>query len=427
MSDHLNSRLEPPVKRQKHSPVSLEFVDGIAKFGEIVDGPEGYGEWRSVPGFSPEKLLVSDIGFYQVFRRGNWFAPSLGAEVRKEDGSVRHQIKVDGINYKVFRIVCRAFHGPCPKGQTCDHRDQNTSNNHASNLRWATPEEQAENRRAFRARQDAREVRIRGNDWPEDRTWQVFGSVNRAAKEYGLSVVALRGIANETVENSNTPYMVEYTEAAESQSPLEAGDDSNLEISPLDPPPAATPTVGPSTTKEVWKFAPGVDSLKISDRGRVQTKNPTGDGWGRMRTPTAVAGHVYASVRYNGSPSQVHVMVYITFVGPVPEGMTIDHIISYRKFDNRLCAIRPATPSQQNSNKILKPIGETHDSSKKAIRGKDTTNPEAEWEEFKSVRDAARVLTARFPGTVFDSGGISRSARNANKGSKHLKWIFEFL
>ena len=327
----------------------------------------------------------------------------------------------------VYRIVCRVFYGPCPEGHTCDHRDGNTSNNRSYNLRWATWKKQRENQRVHRLRQNAREVRIRGNDWPEDRPWEVFGSVNRAAKEYGLNADALRGIADGTIENSKTPYMVEYTEAAESQSPLEAGDDSNLDIPPLDPPPAASPTVGPSTTEEEWKFAPGVENLKISDRGRVQTKTPRGDGWSRMRTPTATAGLVYASVRYSGSPSPVHVMVYITFVGPVPEGMTIDHIISYRKFDNRLCAIRPATPSQQNSNKILKPIGETHDSSKKAIRGKDTTNPEAEWEEFKSVRDAARVLTARFPGTVFDSGGISRSARNANKGSKHHKWIFEFV
>jgi hypothetical protein len=183
----------------------------------------------------------------------------------------------------VYRIVCRVFYGPCPEGHTCDHRDGNTSNNRSYNLRWATWKKQRENQRVHRLRQNAREVRIRGNDWPEDRPWEVFGSVNRAAKEYGLNADALRGIADGTIENSKTPYMVEYTEAAESQSPLEAGDDSNLDIPPLDPPPAASPTVGPSTTEEEWKFAPGVENLKISDRGRVQTKTPRGDGWSRMR------------------------------------------------------------------------------------------------------------------------------------------------
>ena len=39
-------------KRKKVPRVDLHAVEGVAEFGEVVEGPEGYGEWRSVPGFS---------------------------------------------------------------------------------------------------------------------------------------------------------------------------------------------------------------------------------------------------------------------------------------------------------------------------------------------------------------------------------------
>lgn len=39
----------------------------------------------------------------------------------------------------VHRLVCEAFHGPCPSsGHEVAHRDGNAHNNAASNLRWAT-------------------------------------------------------------------------------------------------------------------------------------------------------------------------------------------------------------------------------------------------------------------------------------------------
>lgn len=45
-------------------------------------------------------------------------------------------------------LVCTAFHGPRPsRGHSAAHGDGDTSNNVASNLRWATWSEQAEDRR----------------------------------------------------------------------------------------------------------------------------------------------------------------------------------------------------------------------------------------------------------------------------------------
>ena len=76
---------EPTAKRQKKvkpDRVKLFACEGIPEFGTVVSGPAGYGEWRTVPGFSVAKLRVSSTGFYQVSRNGRWQKPSAGSEMR---------------------------------------------------------------------------------------------------------------------------------------------------------------------------------------------------------------------------------------------------------------------------------------------------------------------------------------------------------
>lgn len=46
----------------------------------------------------------------------------------------------------VHRLVCLAFHGPCPKGCEVRHLDGNPKNNVPSNLRWGTQIEQWQDR-----------------------------------------------------------------------------------------------------------------------------------------------------------------------------------------------------------------------------------------------------------------------------------------
>jgi hypothetical protein len=44
-------------------------------------------------------------------------------------------------NLKVHRLVCEAFHGPCPPGLETLHGDENGLNNRPENLRWGTRKE----------------------------------------------------------------------------------------------------------------------------------------------------------------------------------------------------------------------------------------------------------------------------------------------
>jgi hypothetical protein len=45
------------------------------------------------------------------------------------------------VKCRVHRLVCEAFHGPCPDGLDCAHLDRTKTNNAESNLCWATRSE----------------------------------------------------------------------------------------------------------------------------------------------------------------------------------------------------------------------------------------------------------------------------------------------
>lgn len=63
--------------------------------------------------------------------------PGLG----QWDGS-RYIYRLRGKTYKVARLVCEAFHGPCTDGAPiCIHIDENARNNAPTNLRWGTQKE----------------------------------------------------------------------------------------------------------------------------------------------------------------------------------------------------------------------------------------------------------------------------------------------
>jgi transposase-like protein len=100
--------------------------------------------------------LVSGWSFYRVSPDGSMWT-------RHGKRKRWHQLRptVDGYGYRsvqlcdrrgpvkrlkrirVCRIVCAAFHGPCPSGQECRHLDGQQTNDRADNLTWGTKQEQA--------------------------------------------------------------------------------------------------------------------------------------------------------------------------------------------------------------------------------------------------------------------------------------------
>lgn len=48
---------------------------------------------------------------------------------------------------RVSRLVCAAFHGPCPNGFQCAHLDGSKDNDVPSNLKWVTPRENQAHRK----------------------------------------------------------------------------------------------------------------------------------------------------------------------------------------------------------------------------------------------------------------------------------------
>jgi len=89
-------------------------------------------EWRRAP--SPYRdYEISSLG---RIRRGN---REIVGDVDRY-GYRRVQLSYAGIakRFKVHRLVCEAFNGPCPEGLECGHLDGNSRNNAASNLQWIT-------------------------------------------------------------------------------------------------------------------------------------------------------------------------------------------------------------------------------------------------------------------------------------------------
>lgn len=93
-------------------------------------------DWRRVP-ISPYKAYeISSDG--RVRRSGR----ELKGYVDRY-GYQTVQLYFAGLpkRFKIHRLVCEAFHGPCPEGLECAHLNSDKSDNRADNLRWVTRSE----------------------------------------------------------------------------------------------------------------------------------------------------------------------------------------------------------------------------------------------------------------------------------------------
>jgi len=70
----------------------------------------------------------------------------------------RHNEKTRTV--RVGKLVLKAYGDVEPKNTTCDHINRVRTDDHILNLRWATPNEQASNRKAPKIRRDAKVIEM---------------------------------------------------------------------------------------------------------------------------------------------------------------------------------------------------------------------------------------------------------------------------
>lgn len=119
---------------------------------------------------------------------------------RGRSGHVHVGINWRGLKYhSVHRLVCSAFHGPCPAGTECSHLNGDPSDNMPENLRWET-------RSSNHLRKRAHGTMLKGSAHPVAKLTEVKVNEIRAlattltqdaiASMYGVSQATVSNILN---------------------------------------------------------------------------------------------------------------------------------------------------------------------------------------------------------------------------------------
>lgn len=116
---------------------------------------EKFEQWKPIPGY--EGLYdVSDMGRVRSLRMRLYHHDSLRKVplilspglrmgypfVRLHDTAREEKPK----SFSVHRLVCEAFHGPCPDGHQCAHLNGDRNDPRAENLSWVLPAENQSHR-----------------------------------------------------------------------------------------------------------------------------------------------------------------------------------------------------------------------------------------------------------------------------------------
>ena len=313
-----------PAKKRKRETMPSEYVKPKGKAGQlhpiwrmsfpddedetgrgkVEEGLPGYGTWRRVPGFW--RILASDMGY--IMTKGD-------TRVRKptqDKDTYYWRAWCNGRNEHVHLLVTRAFHGPAqPYHTSVNHRgatelsaNERHSDNRACNLGWATYEEQRADQKKAKPHSHGEPCvvwRVQGGKRGTERSADYmtpigpelsYPSSTEAARALGLDQGNLSHVLHgkqKTVSNKDgARYTGRYVER----------DDSDLE-------------------GEEWKA--WSSKLRVSNHGRIQTKQPRGGRWGPKRFSSELDGRAYMMVRSEGKNLSIHVLVgELFFVGPRP-------------------------------------------------------------------------------------------------------------
>lgn len=168
--------------------------------------------WKPVPGYEGS-YEVSSHGRVKALRRvivrgsrGAREFPEriLTAKRRGQYLSVQLYRSGNGVSCSIHRLVCEAFHGPQPSSN-CQvaHWDGNPDNNAAANLRWATPTENAADRKRHGRNQIGernRHNKMTVGDVHAIRALHKMGwSGNKIASIFRCSTTNIRNILNRKI------------------------------------------------------------------------------------------------------------------------------------------------------------------------------------------------------------------------------------
>jgi len=379
----------------------------------LFDSDEPGEVWAAHPDFVPSEVLVSNYG--RVAKRGQH---AVGEYEVCSIGTLTKQgyrrTKINGKGKLVHILVCEAFHGPKPniKGITVDHFEKyggdfvrERSDNRACNLRWATPEQQNENKKERSANSTGVPVLARKVGSTDD--WVSYASATAAGKALGIFQGSISAVCNEKQPTTGGYVFKRDTSSLEVQ-----GDLPREELGPEH--------ARFCVSTERWKVDPmSHGRTRVSTRGRIQTKTPSGDAWGPRRTPRVLVGEVYANVGY----TKVHLIVWRTFCpnDPPINGDTIDHI-DQDASNNGLHNLRRATRSLQARNRTM-PLADDQDRVRTPMLAwKDGASIETAV-RFIGARAAARALNEQLDTTKFTRDGVSQAAHNEGT---HNGWRFKF-
>jgi hypothetical protein len=382
-SDEATEATESPEpnsrKRERSQPVDLGALHG-QQTGAYVRRND-YGTWHSVPGFAPDQVIVTDLGWVRTRGGGKGFAKPFRGQQRPRGD---YRVKVNGHQYLVHNLILRAFCRPRRPGETGDHHpNTDPSVTRLSNLRWATKKEQRAHQGERKPHRNGKPIEVRRKDEPEA-AWTWYPNANQADKACGVKGLAHVANPDYPDDNSRGDWVAQWAAARETQDDLPP--DPDYVDAKRDPKPQDA---------EEWRDAKYYDKAlpgwRVSNRGRAQCRLPRGDGWGHKFTPKATKGFEYATIA-NGK--LFHVAVYSTFLG-LTKGQLVDHG-DQDKASNLLSNLRAATPRENNLNVTLKPVSERANERKMSISARRLSWPATTpSREFESQNVAARELGVR--------------------------------
>lgn len=86
---------------------------------------------------------------YKVDRMSGWYVSHVvkaaGEQITSPNRDGYYRIKIEGIKYRLHRLIWIHFYGPIPDGMMIDHKNQDRNDNRLENMRLATTRQNAAN------------------------------------------------------------------------------------------------------------------------------------------------------------------------------------------------------------------------------------------------------------------------------------------